>query len=356
MLQARKWIFPVFLFLYHLFFSVMAYRYVLANNGDAMRYWFVGEDLSAKSWLDFLNPGTDVVKMITFPLVHYLKMPLWSGFVLFSILSFLGLIFLYRLLLKMAGESKKLEFIAMLLLLLPNLHFWTGLVGKEALLFPALVGFLIAMQKNKNHKLLFFVSLLFVSMIRPHIGFILLLSYVLSLLITEKLSLRRKMIIGGIFVMSTSFLLVVLTRLQDFSGGIPRVIRKYEAHIQHFKKTDGYVPLDNYPLPIKIFTFYFRPLPLEKQGLFYQIISIENLVLLVSFMTILFYLIKFFKSLRQNHLFIFCALFLLLMAIMYVYGYANYGIIMRTKMMAAPFFYVLMIEALRKKRLQSFLE
>lgn len=344
MLHFRKWIFPLFLFLYHLGFSWLAWRYITNDHGDAQRYWFLNADISQNSWPDFLNPGTDIVKMITFPLVKYFSLPFWSGFLIFSIISGFGLVFLYRILIRSIHHNKKGYFLICILLLLPNLHFWTSLIGKEALLFPALVLFLNEIQKKRYWSFYLFLSLLIIALIRPHVAFIVLLSYILSLLMTEKFSTKVKVWLAFSFVVLTAFFTVMLYQLQDFSGGIPHVIQKYKAHIQFFKNTDAYVSLDEYFLPYKIFTFYFRPLPFEKTGLYYQVISLENLILLLLSTAALIIGIQFFKVLKKNRLVVFSFLFILLMAVMYVYAYANYGIIMRTKIMAIPFLFILLTE------------
>lgn len=344
MVHFRKWTFPLLLFLYHLGFSYLGWLYVSKNNGDAKRYWFLNTDVSQASWLDFLNPGTDVVKLVTFPLVKYLELPFGVGFLIFSVISGIGLLLLYRILDQISGAHKSLYFLAVLFLLLPNIHFWTSLIGKEALLLPALVMLLNEVYKKKYFSFYLVLSLLIIAVIRPHVAFIILLSYVLSLLITEGFSLKIKVKIGVSFLLITAFFAILLRQIQDFSGGIPRVIQKFEAHIRHFKKTDAYVPLDEYYLPYKLFTFYFRPLPFEKTELFYQIISFENTIVLLLSSAGIFYGIKYFKPLLKNKLVVFSFLFIVLMALMYVYAYANYGIIMRTKIMAAPFFFILLIK------------
>lgn len=348
MIQFRKWIFPLLLFLYHLGFSFLGWRYINNTHGDASRYWFLNTDLSHSSWSYFLKPGTEIVKLITFPFVKYFNAPFWLGFVLFSSISGIGILLLYQMLQKISGADKYLYCLSVILLLLPNLHFWTSLIGKEALLFPFFVWFLIEIEKKRYFSFYLFASLLVIALIRPHVAFIVLLSYILSLMVTEKFTPKIKIWLGTSFFLITVFLIFLLRQLQDFSGGIPRVIQKYEAHIRYFKKTDAYVPLDEYYLPYKLFTFYFRPLPFEKSGHFYQIISIENTVLLLLSFVGIFYGIKHFKNLLKSRLVVFSILFIFLMGIMYVYAYANYGIIMRTKIMAAPFLYVVLIELLGK--------
>lgn len=337
-------VFPVLLLAYHLLFAWIGYQYILTHHGDAERYWFLGQDLSASSWTDFLKPGTDVVKFLTFPLVKFFDLPFLAGFLIFSLLSFTGVLILYRNLMRIAGSNVKLQILVVVLMLLPNFHFWTSLIGKEALIFIPLTVFCAEICRKRYFSVWLIISLLAVAVIRPHIAFVLSLSYVLALLFTFPLSLKRRaMVLGGLALMTGMFTWL-LTGLQDFSGGFQRVLHKYDAHIRYFKTTDGYVPLDRYPLPYKFFTFWFRPLPFEKEGGLYGVISVENTVLLVLSLCAAFYSVQYFSILKKRMLFVFPVLMLFIFTLMYVYAYANYGIIMRTRVMGMPFFAVLLVE------------
>jgi len=343
-------IFPFLLLVYHLVFAWIGFRYILTNGGDAQRYWFLGQDHSNSAWTDFLKPGTDVVKFLTFPLVKFFHLPFWSGFLIFSLISFAGVLILYRTLIRVAGSNVKLQVLAMVLMLLPNLHFWTSLIGKEALILIPLTVFCAELSGKRYFSVSLLMSLLAVAVIRPHVAFVLALSYVLALLFTFQLSLKRKaMVLGGLALM-TGLFTWLLTSLQDFSGGFQRVFQKYEAHIRHFKTTDGYVPLDAYPLPAKLFTFYVRPQPLERSGLFYHVVSTENLLLLLIAGFTLWYGLRYFAELRSSLLFVFPLLFMTAIGMMYVYAYANYGIIMRTRIMATPFLYLFILQVLTAEK------
>ncbi|MBH2024460.1 MAG: hypothetical protein I8H78_08630 [Flavobacteriales bacterium] len=337
-------IFPFLLLVYHLVFAWVGCQYILMHHGDAERYWFLGHNISHASWTDFLNPGTDVVKLLTFPLVKFFDLPFCSGFLLFSLISFAGVLILYRSLMRIAGAHIKLQVLAMLLMLLPNLHFWTSLIGKEALILIPLTLFCAEICRKRYFSVLLLVSVLATAIIRPHVAFVISLSYVLALLLAFPFSLKRKaMLLGGLALM-TGLFTWILTGLQDFSGGFQGVLQKYEAHISYFKTTDGYVPLDQYHLPYKLFTFWFRPLPFEKEGGVYGVISIENSILLLLFSFLAYYSVKYFSILKKRKLFVFPVLMLLIFSLMYVYAYANYGIIMRTRIMAVPFLYLLILE------------
>lgn len=337
-------IFPCVLFLYHLSFAWFGWQYVLGNNGDALRYWFVGEDLEQVSWDHFLQPGTDVIKLLTFPFVKFLHLPFWTGFVLFSTLSYIGLYQLWLIIRKTAAGSRLLLLVGSVLLLLPNLHVWTGLIGKEAVLFVALTTIIKSVMNAKIKWLTLALSVLVIALIRPHVAFIIVLALVIALLWKGRLNGKQKGLV--LLAMTTFFFsLYVLLRKIAYLGVAPgaRLLHIYEYHIAGLKKTAAYVPLDQYPLPYKIFTFYFRPLPFEKAGWLYQIWSFENALLFILCFSCFYRVLRYCKRIHWRLFEIFALLGIVLLSLMYVYAYANYGLIARTKIMAMPFLYILLL-------------
>lgn len=341
-------VFRTALLIYHLVFSYIAWRTLIIKKGDAYRYWFVGKDLSGETWFQYLNPGTDVIQLITFPFVKYFDLPFWSGFLIFSALSGVGVWLLCSILMTLADGNRWLQYIASILLLLPNLHFWTSIPGKEAVVFVILV---LLLQKYLTRQILstgsagLFVILV---LIRPHIGGVFLAALVPAIIFGVEMQRRSKVIFTLGSTVAAGAAAVILNRI--LRGDYPlfeNIKRYYRVHTEYFKHTDAYVPLDQYILPYKIFTFWFRPLPLEERGLFYTVVSAENTVFLLICCGALYGAVKYFRKRTADRRIVFLILFVLFFTLMYVYAYANYGIIMRTRIMAFPFIAVLIMMLLR---------
>ena len=331
-------------------FAYVAWAYVTKNNGDAFRYWFIGQNLSEKSWLSFFQPGTDIIKFITFPLVKFLHLPFWSGFVFFSLFSFIGFYKLWQIIISLTKKNETAFFTGVGLLLLPNLHLWTSFIGKESLLFVALVVMTEKILNRNIQSKVFVGSFLVIAFIRPHVAIILLLSLLIAYLWKGGLSAKVKLYVVGISSLVFLGLFLMLKKIA-FIGSHPwdRILHIYAYHIKALKRTDAYVPLDEYSLPYKIFTFYYRPLPFEKTGWLYQFWSFENLILLMLSCAIIYLMVRHFKKIKWDLFGIFTIFAVLLLALMYVYGYANYGLIARTKMMVMPFFYIFIVKMLIQK-------
>lgn len=342
----RKY-FPYFLFVFHLLFAFIAWQFVLLEPADATNYWFIGQDLSQKSWLSFVQPGTDIIKLITFPLVKYLHLPFWSGFLFFSIFSYYGFYKLWQIILSLTKNNETAFFIGVVLVLLPNLHVWTSFIGKESLLFVALVLMTEKILSRHIQSKAFAGSFLVIALIRPHVAVILLISLLIACFWKGGLSGKAKFYLGGIASLCFAGLYLILRKIA-FIGNHPwdRILHIYRYHIKGLKKTDAYVPLDEYSLPYKLFTFYFRPLPFEKIGWLYQIWSFENLILLLVTLALFYVMGTNLKKIKWDFYEIFTIFAVFLMALMYVYAYANYGLIARTKIMTMPFIYIFIVKML----------
>ena len=346
--QINKY-FPVVLFCYHLFFAYVAWDYVLHDHGDASRYWFVRQNLSKESWSSYLQPGTDVVKSLTFPLVKYLNLPFWLGFLLFSLLSFIGFYKLWKLILMISSENKMAFFVGVILLLLPNLHLWTSFIGKESILFVALMLMTEKLLEKNVNSFFFILSFALVAIIRPHVAIVLLIALVIAYFWKGNLTWKNKIHFGVISAMGFGAMYFLLKKIAFITTNPwDRIVYIYSYHIKGLKKTAAYVPLDEYSLPYKMFTFYYRPLPFEKEGLFYNIWSLENLILLFMSTASLFLIVKNFKAFQFGFFEIFAIFGVFLLAFMYIYAYANYGLIARTKIMAMPFLYLLIVQITSK--------
>ena len=346
--------FPYFLFLYHLGFAWLAYDYVNQNNGDAVKYWFVGRNMEKLEWLSFFQPGTEMVKFITYPFVKYLHLPGWAGCILFSAFSGWGFLKLWKLLKAQSHENQNLLLFSMFLLLLPNAHFWTSLIGKEALLFVPVVWILSEILKKKYFSIFLILSFFFIAWIRPHVAFVFFIAYGIALIWKGEFSLRIKAGIGAVSVLGIGILYFLLGKITRSQIPLTQKIENlYAAHNFKLKGTSGYVPLEEYSYPYKMFTFYFRPFPMEKTNLYSQIIGLENLVFFILFLSILYVGIRKFKTINWNVFHLFSVLVLIFYGSMFAYGYANFGMIIRAKALVFPIILVFSISILSQWKSQS---
>jgi hypothetical protein len=123
--------FLITLFIIH-FGASIAFLLLLDNlpNNDAIKYYNAA--VEAPNWLSLFSVGGYIVSFLIYPLVK-IKVSIAVLFLVFATISFKGFLIYFELL-NFKALSKKV-LIIFLFFLIPSIHFWTGFLGKEALLF-----------------------------------------------------------------------------------------------------------------------------------------------------------------------------------------------------------------------------
>lgn len=347
--------FPYFLVFYHLCFAIIGWQYIGKYHGDSEAYWFVDQSVSGLSWFDFFQPGTDLVQLITFPMVKYFHLPIWFGCLLFSSISSVAFVWLWQILKKCCDNQPYLLYLSMLLLLLPNLHFWTALIGKEALLIVLVVYLLRLFSQCQFFSWKVFAVILIVGLIRPHVAIIIVAAYVLAIFWKGKLTQRQKIMVAIVGVALFLISGIIFNEITPYR--YPNIFEKiagiYKTHIKVLKTSASYVPMEEYHFPYKLFTFYFRPFFWEKNGWKYLVSGIENLIILL---TLLFAIFSYFKKkpiIKFQFTPLFCVILLLIYGTVFSYAYANFGLILRTKVLVMPAFYLLIIFLFTKNKAET---
>jgi len=335
-----KYTLYVTLFIYHLIFIFFAYYNFLQNGGDANLYWFQNPSTANTSWLNHLGIGTDVMLFINYPLAVLLNLPFWFGFLLYGCIGFLGLLQLVRLCKAWIGDEVRFFGFNVLpfFFFLPNMHFWTAGITKETLCFLAIATILLKVYKEHYRSLALWCSFLFLFLLRPHVGIMLLFSVGVVLLWVKAWKPQVKWGIGlGITALLAVgyFLFLQLSQIKSLHWG--RLLRFNEGSILSFRDSGSYVPMLEYGYLMKLFSFYFRPLFVDAQNLFQWVLSVENLLIIALHLFVAFLFVGYWKTIKTDTLFKILLVFTLVAGLLYVQRYANLGIFARTKVMVQPF-------------------
>lgn len=339
---------PWILFLYHLLFSLIYWRYSLTNVADSTNYY-----KNIEMPVSFAV-GTDFLKWFLNKLHIIFNASYLDYFILFQLFGFLGFCFLYMTLKELLpkNSTKLLNRIILVFLFLPNLHFWTSAIGKDSLIFGSITLTIWSLLNFHRRIFALIIGLGVTYLVRPHVAGFLLAAIFLALIWGRGLTLRWRLI--GTIVVSIVFV-IVLPKISKFVG-IETL--STESVSDYLYKRQGYnlsggssVDIRNYNFPAKVFTFLYRPLFLDARGILWLIVSIENLFYLIitgySFSpkvwTLLWkYRISFF--IRFN------LFFFLSGVVIFSLSISNMGIAIRQKTMLIPslFFLVLSVFVMRQ--------
>lgn len=336
----------ILLFGYHLLFILIAYKLRIDRGiSDAHLYWGKSLDVNQHSWLDFANYGTNFMLFINYPFIK-LALSFWFGFLMYGTIGFFGILKFMDWAFLVFGKAMEYKGFNLLYLvfLLPNLHFWTASLGKEALLFWGLASIFYAMASQKYKTLSFVIGSLIVLIIRPHVALMLLAAITLIIFFDSKYSLKKRIVFSALALAALSILLYMVFQLSNIHyWDWNRISYFNDYSILSFRNSKTYVPMLEYNYFYKLFSFNFRPLFFEVNTIWAFFASIENCLVFILHGVALFFVIKFYTRIKFTQWMKIVFLFTFIASILYVQRYANLGIFMRTKMMFQPFMIIALL-------------
>lgn len=331
-----------YLWLYHIFFGVVYWAYVsFIAGGDATHYYKAGKELSlANALILFLSdgPGTNGMYLLTVVPANLLSF--FSVSLLYTLLGYIGMVFFYVVFKNNIAYNSYLGKYKLfpLLFFLPNLHFWSAGLGKDTISFLCIGMFIYSMQKPNKHVIKIILALGLSYIIRPHISVFLVASFGVAYMLDGNLKLYQKifftiMFFGVFIVLFNKFMSFLqfesldVESIQNFSSNSSENLSR--------SSTGSSVDISSYSYPLKIFTFLYRPLFFDINGILAIIASFENLLLLIlSYKFIRLNPIKLFK--KGNYLFKGMFIFFLMGALTFSLILGNLGIMLREKNMFTP--------------------
>jgi hypothetical protein len=335
------------LFYFHFFIAIIFNFYVQANGGDAVKYWELPKSGTFDDvWFLVVNQkASSFMYLINYFPSNTLELSFFTVNMIYAFFGYLGFIYLYRTFTEILSDCALLNTIRIagfklfpLLLFLPNLHFWSAGIGKDAILFFCIMAFTYSLIDLKKRKYLLVFALVLSVLIRPHITLFLLVAFGIGYLLDGRLKVYQKVLIFLVFVigMYTIFDYVVQT-IQLESLEISSIEEFTNTRVSNLSeaRTGSGVDTTTYPIPLKIFTFLYRPLFFDINGVMAILASIENFILLI-FTVFVLYNRPFRAFKKANFLLKGIVVYFLLGTISFSLILGNLGIMLRQKNMFVP--------------------
>ncbi|SLJ86340.1 hypothetical protein SAMN05660445_00152 [Salegentibacter salarius] len=342
------------LFLYHIFFFLVYYTYATFNRSDSKSYF--GRPQGGNSWLEYFGTSTTFIDFISWPFINVLGFNYEMMMVLFAWFGYIGFVYAYMFFRENIPIKIKVfkNFdLLMLTLFLPNMHFWTASLGKGAPIFMGLMMFAYAIKNPKSRFMTLILGSALVYFIRPHVFLFVAVGTVLGYMTgQEKISFGRKLLIyvgmiGGLIIVQDQILGVA--GLEDSENLVSDFENFSQGRSQKLDNAGSGVSMTSYPLPLKLFTFWFRPLFFDAPGILGLIVSAENLIYLLLFFKILKKdFISFLKKSPVSVKMSLVVFFLSSFAMTFLMS--NLGIIMRQKSMVMYFLFFVIYYYLAQKK------
>lgn len=267
--------------LWHTFFSVLYYFFTLINGADALVYY--GKSLENNL---FFYPGSPFIYSFASVVSKGLEASYLNTTLFFGFLGGLGLVFLY---LSLKKYFEKMSWYWTFILFIPSMSFWSAGLGKDAISFFSVCLFLYTIKINKKRYILLPISFFFMFMVRPHIAIMMIVSFIFYFILRSKVHILFKIItlpiiVAGI-IFSSSF-------IQQYVGLEEASIDSFSSYVdqrQGYNQSGGSsIDLQSMSYPMQMFTYLFRPLPFDAHSALSLLTSIENTILLILFLYVLF--------------------------------------------------------------------
>lgn len=332
------------LFLYHTIFVLNYWNNLRDCGSDACVYWFLTRyNLnSSQTWFGYFGLSTNFLLFIDYPLVNFLKLDFLYGFLLYGLVGFWGILNLYNILksydyskLKIGGIS-----LCIIVLFLPNMHYWTSAIGKDTLSFFCISYIFLHIVRHKTFNFQLILASAFLFLVRPHILVFLLCSVGAAVILkNKKLALSKRIFLGTLALIVIPVLVSVTLSYVHLDLDMDDISENFTSTaMQLSAKASSAIPMTDYILPVKIFTFFFRPFIFDIRDIPTLILAIENTFTFILFIWAIRIRQKWkFKLSYEIQSIIF---FSIITTMFYCYRLTNIGIILRMKNMLLPFLLV----------------
>ena len=348
------------LYLYHVFFFFVYYTYASFAASDSKMYFRRAQIKG--SWFDYFGTSTTFIDFISWPFINIFSFNYEMMMVLYSWFGYIGFLHAYLFFRENIPIKikvfKNFDFLT-LILFFPNMHFWTSSLGKGAPIFMGLMMFAYALTKSKKRLITLILGSLFIYFIRPHVFLFVAAGTVLGYMTgREKISFGRKILIyagmlGALFLVQDQIL--GMANLEGSDDLISDFENFSEDRSQDLSSSGSGVNMAQYPLPLKLFTFWFRPLFFDSPGILGLIVSVENLIYLLLFLKILNK--SFIKFLKKSPISVkMSATVFLLSSWAMTFVMSNLGIIMRQKSMVMYFLFFVIYYFLAQEKYDRILK
>jgi hypothetical protein len=341
------------LYWYHMLFAAIYYISVMSSPSDSVEY-YLQPQIAYDTWFDAYSTGTHFMHFLGYPFINYLSFSYEMMMVLFSWFGYWGFVCFYIFFKENINfKHSWLGFdLVTLFLFLPNMHYWTASLGKGSIIFFGIGLMTYGLSRLSSRKISLIVGLAIIYHVRPHIFMIMAVGIMLGLFTgRQKVPLYQKMLLlaaGGaaMFLLYDEILAFASVDAEDVMGSFGELANQRASELA---KSNSGVDISSYPYPLKLLTFWFRPLFLDSPSMAGFLVSVENsFYLLLTFKLFQSGFLKFLSkssAIIKTSFVVFVGTSLMMCSTL-----SNLGIIVRQKTMIMYFFLFLVVAFLDYKK------
>lgn len=178
--------------------------------------------------------------------------------------------------------------------------FWGSGIGKDGIVLLGVTIFTCAVIRLPRIKPLYFLfALLLITPIRPHVSLLLLSGLALGLAISRDVSVFRRIALTVVGAAAFAGGLPYVLSYAGIEGGIERASDYLAEFGSRFEGSGSYVDVSSLPAPLRILSFFLRPLPIEARSLTQAIASLQNVGIAIYLWLLIRGLIRY-RAMRRG--------------------------------------------------------
>lgn len=328
-----------YLYVYHLLFGCYFFFFI---EGDAIGYWRSAKTLTYDEFYHFFtdDQGTYFIFALNYLPSKVLDLSYFTGTMIYSLIGLIGFTYFYLIAIELVPKNPNINgyYLFPLLFFFPNLHFWSCAIGKDAILFFCIGIFSYGLLLPSKRLYMIIMGLFISYFVRPHITLFMLIGFGVAYFSGKKISISKRLFFFSSMIGIAIVLLPLVLKFAKIEEVSLDSLDKFstnKALLLSRSHTNSSIDISSYPLPIKIFTFLFRPFFFDINSIPSFLASIENSILLL--LTFKYFSNKPLDSFR-NAPFILQGMvyFLLIGTFVFSQSLGNLGIMIRMRNMFLP--------------------
>ncbi len=326
-----------------IYLFIFIYFHFVGLGTDTTSYFSNYQKFNSNDWI--------VSDNFIFGINYFLRVFFYLSFENINLLTFFPRFMCTLLLLSLIEKdiNKTSKIILYILLILPSANFFSMGLNKDMMIYCTLTLFLYSLINN--NKIIFFISIFLVFLVRPYVMFVILFSLPVSFIFY--VFIKRSIILKNLNFKTVSISIIIIPFIVFFiyfisnnflgsfgkyflEGDFIRIINNLQGH---YVDTPLGISQDmNLILRCLNYLLYpiiWNPMRLD---IFFLILSLENTFILIALLYLMFNF-SFFKIKNYNTFYAIVSFFLLFIMLSTVTS--NLGIAFRQKWMIIPFILIL---------------
>lgn len=281
-LTLPKLTFSIFLLVYHIGTTILAYSYAQNHIADSALYYYDYWHFAGKPWWSL---STVFVIHLTLFLKDFLGASYLDCFLIYQTIGFWGIMILMRIFEEIHQKLLMPDStFSKYLLCLPTIQYWTSAIGKDSILFFAMALCMWSALRFSNRSIRFCIAIFVMVLVRAHIAVVVVASLVIAATFYRGFRLGRRVAllipaIGALVGLGVVVQSSIGINLSD-AGSIATFLEERTVVVAG---AAGNTSLTGDSFFVRLVSLLFRPMFYDARNFLGIIASVENLLLLSLF-------------------------------------------------------------------------